>query len=538
MFREMKSNLEKIKITPFSWILGFSGVLMVRFFLEAFSSRTSSGVIASDAPTLIHYYLFFLSVAFSTLLILHFALPSWRKVLPQFISIAFVFILLAPIIDWSVSSGQGLTMTYLFQTPRELLHSFLTFFGPNIKQGITIGIRVELATILILSGLLIYSENKNQKNNLLKTLGFVLTLYLVVFFFGALPSIISFGQSLEPLTFLTKSIVASGTFTDNLHTTLLYSSANRALETGFNFLMSKILFLISTTLVSVYFLLNYKQKFLAVIKNSRPERVLAYFSVIFFGILLSQYISPAPVLSWSDVISVLVLLLSFYFSWVFSVCTNDVADEDIDKISNGERPLIQGVLSVEDLKQTSYIFLFGSLLAGFLSGFYALFSVLAFTALYYIYSVPPTRFKQIPFFSSFLISLCKLSCLLAGFFIFSGSKVLSTLPTEAIVGTVTFFTLFVHLRDLKDIEGDRALGIKTPAVVFGQKFIGVLVAVAYLLLPTFFHVELLYFISIPAALLSYYFCTRKPYRELPLFIIYFIFVFIVLSAIYYLQTIV
>ena len=365
MIQKLENLLTNIKTTPVSWLLGISGIFMIRFFLEALSSTTSSGVIASDASTLIHYYLFFLGVALSTLVFLWFALPSWRQYLPQFVSLAFIMILLAPIIDFGVSGGEGLTMTYLFDTPKEMLHSFLTFFGPDFKQGITIGIRVELALILIFTGILIYQIRKN----IIKTIVFVLLFYIIVFAFGSLPGIISLGQ-LDVLTFLGKSIVASASFTNNLHSTLLYSNANRALEIGFNFLLAKVLFIICIALTSTWFYLKEKTKFISLIKNSRPERILAYFSVIFFGMFLGNLISPAVVFSWVDYLSILVLLLSFYFSWMFSVCTNDISDENIDKVTNSSRPLIVGALSSFDLKQASVLFITASLIAGYLSGFY------------------------------------------------------------------------------------------------------------------------------------------------------------------------
>lgn len=521
MIQKLENLLKKSSANPVQWLLGISGIFMVRFFLEAFSSNTSSGIIASDASTLVHYYLFFMGVALSTMIFLYFAIPNWRQYLPQFVSLAFLIILIAPLADFIISKAivkdSGFTMAYLFDSPKQLLHSFFTFFGPNWKHGITIGIRIELALILIFTGFLIYKIRRN----LIKTIAFVILLYIIVFAFGALPSLISIGSGGDPTIFLGKSIVASATFTDNLHTTLLYSSATRALEIGFNFLMAKILFLVCLILTFVYFYLNQKTKLVSIIKNSRPERISAYFTVIFFGMLLAHFIAPSIIFMWSDYISIVILLLSFYFSWMFAVCTNDIADQEIDLISNSSRPLITGNLSISDLKQSSCIFLITSLIAGYLSGFYAFFYILAFTALYYIYSMPPTRFKQIPFFSSFLISLCKLSCALAGFFLISSSKVLAIFPTEAIVGIIVFFTLFTNIRDLKDIEGDRAGGIKTLAVLFGPKFVGILIALAYLLLPLFFSIPYLYITSLPAALLSYYFCIRKPYKEFPLFIIYF-----------------
>jgi hypothetical protein len=108
MLAKFKSYLESIKITPISWLAGVSGVLMVRFFLESLSNPTSSGYFASDASTLVHYFLFFVSAFVSYMLLLQVAAPSWKKVAPQFIAISSIFVIIAPVLDWIISLGRGL----------------------------------------------------------------------------------------------------------------------------------------------------------------------------------------------------------------------------------------------------------------------------------------------------------------------------------------------------------------------------------------------------------------------------------------------
>src|SRR3989344_8958113 len=110
MIQKLKSILSNIEITPTSWFLGISGILMVRFFLEAVSSPTSSGIIASDASTLIHYHLFFLVFALGSLLFFYFAIPKWRDIVPQLVLYLFIAVLVAPILDFILSKGSGTTM--------------------------------------------------------------------------------------------------------------------------------------------------------------------------------------------------------------------------------------------------------------------------------------------------------------------------------------------------------------------------------------------------------------------------------------------
>lgn len=532
MLTKLKSYLEGIETTPTSWLLGMSGILMVRFFIEAFSSPTSSGFLGSDASTLIHYYLFFLTVAVVFMIFIKLVLPSWKKIAPQFVSLAFIVVLVAPIIDWVVSGGKGLTMTYLFNSPKEMIFSFLTFFGSDFSTGITFGLRIEMAVILLFVGAIVYST----KRSIFKSIISVFYIYVLIFVFLSLPGVINLlgGHTLDgnyfkdPLFFIQKSIEGSATISNNIHSSLRYYSVVRMFEVAFNFLMGKILFIILVVSVLLWFYLNFKEKLKSVIINSRPERVAHYLLMIFFGLFTAHSMFGGVKLNWNDWLSVLMLCFAFYFSWMFAVCVNDVADEDIDKVSNSGRPLITNLLSKEDMKQAATLFLVASLLSAFLAGYSAFFFVLAFTALYYIYSAPPTRFKTVPFFSSFLIGLCCLTAVMAGFFLLSPIKYASAFPPKIALAVVIIFSLLTSVRDMKDIEGDKKAGIKTTPIVFGDvwgpRVVGIFAGLSYILVPIFSGVYLIFITAIPAAITSYYFVNRKPYVEKPIFLIYFAFI--------------
>lgn len=529
MLANLKSYLEKIHITPISWIAGVAGVLMVRFFLESLSNPTSSGFFASDASTLVHYGMFFFAIAVIFMIVIQISIPKWKHITPQLIAVSFFAVLIAPIIDWAVSGGRGLKMVYLFDTPKRILLSFLSFTNESSGGGSTIGLQIEIGLVLLTLGLLVYFVGKSWKRAVVS----ILVLYTVIFSFASLPGILSLiGQGghpiQEPLIFLQKSIANSSTITNNLHSSLEYSSVVRLFEIAFNFIMGKVLFFILLTASFMWFRLNFREKFKAMFKNSRPERVAHYMIMIAAGLLSAYSIFPAVKFNWNDWLSVIVLCLSFYFSIMFAVCVNDAADEDVDAVSNTGRPLITKSLSKEDMKQASVLFLATSLVSGFLAGYTAFFFVLAFTALYYIYSAPPTRFKLIPFFSSFIIGLCCLTGVLAGFFLLSPLKYVSVFPARLALAVVVVFFLGSHIRDMKDIEGDKKAGIKTVPVllgdVWGPKVVGFFAALAFLLVPVFSGAYILFAPAIPAALAVYYFVNRKPYAEKYVFRTYFTFV--------------
>lgn len=532
MLNNLKSYLEGIHVTPISWLAGVSGVLMVRFFLESLSNPSSSGFFASDASTLVHYYLFFMTGLLILLLLLNFILPEWKNILPQLVALSSVAALISPIIDWIVSGGRGLKMAYLFDTPREMIVSFFTLGGLDIFKGATIGLKIELALGIIFFAVFIYAIKKSWQKAFLSSLA----VYSAIFLLAVLPGIVSIlgqaGSSLqnEPMEFLLNSINHSSTVANNLHSSLKYSTAVRFFEISFNFLMGKILFLLCTALLLLWSYLNHKEKLKAVLDNFRTERVFAYLVMVFFGIFMAFKFSPSISMNWNDWLSVTTLCLSFVFSCLFAICANDMADIDTDKISNNLRPLVSNILSKEDMKQMGVIFLLASLLSGFLAGHLPFFFVLTFTALYYVYSVPPTRFKFIPFFSSFLISLCMLAAIISGFFLVSPIKYVSAFPDKLILAIVVIFFLLANVRDMKDVEGDKAAGIKTVPVLFGDvwgpKIVAVFAAAAFILVPLFSGIYILFIPAIPTAVLSWHFINKKPYKEKPLDITYFAFIFI------------
>jgi len=534
MLATFKNYLEKINITPINWLVGVSGVLMIRFFLESLSSQTSGGFFASDASTLLHYYLFFIASFLVLLIIFQKLIPSWKSVAPQFIVMSSIIIFIAPIVDWVIGRGQKITMTYLFESPKEMLHSLLTFFGPNFYTGITIGMRIEIALAILGFGFFVYFVKKSLKQAIFSALA----VYLVAFVFVSLPGVLNlvFGHSVngnyfnQPMFFIQNSIENSATILNNLHSSLQYSSVSRLFEIAFNFLMGKILFLMVISGAFIWFRLNFKEKLEATIKNSRPERVVHYLLMIFLGLFAAYKIFPNASFNWNDWLSVFLLCLSFYFSWMFAVCTNDIVDEEIDAISDPSRPLIANSLSKEDMKQASYIFLVATLISGFLAGYTAFFFVLTFSALYYVYSMPPTRFKIIPFFSSFIIALCCLTAVLAGFFLLSPLKQVSIFPAKLALAVTVIFFFISHIRDMKDILGDKAASIKTVPIIFGDiwgpRIVAIFAMLAFLLIPFFSGKYILFLSAVPAALFSWYYINKKPYSEKPIFKIYLTFVLV------------
>jgi geranylgeranylglycerol-phosphate geranylgeranyltransferase len=161
-------------------------------------------------------------------------------------------------------------------------------------------------------------------------------------------------------------------------------------------------------------------------------------------------------------------LLAFYLAWQVAVCTNDVVDADLDAVANPERPIPsgqhygqphglseRGVLAVRDRRRLS-------------RRAPVLFALLAFTAAYWVYSMPPLRLKRWPVINPFLVALACLAATAAGFFQAAPGMPWATLPLRVVVMILIGFTLAANVKDVKDIAGDRQEGILTLPVLAGR----------------------------------------------------------------------
>lgn len=536
MFSKIIEWVENAPITFSDWLLGFLGIFFVRFFLEnIFSPLLPSGYLGTDAPILIHYYLFYLAAGLSWIIILGVFVGDWVKV-SRVALFGFLLSWLAPVIDFILSWGRGYVMAYLFEPPAVLLKSFLTFFAVqgNVFSygGVTLGIKIELLIILCLAFFYIFHKTKSLIKGLLAG---VLS-YLAIFAWLSLPSLIyavacffSAPNCAQPgvLNFFTNSLSSSLILRNFLHPGAGLSYLH-GLEVFFSVIISEVCYLLGFLLAAVWFYLVNRDKFSAALKNSRPERTAHYFLMIVVGMLLGGLGRNAIAFDWLNIIYFLVLFLSYYCAWMFAVGVNDLADRNADAISNPGRPLVSGGLGDADVKNLSLFFLAWSILGGFLSGNYILFFILAFTASYYIYSAPPLRLKRVPLLSTFMIALATLSAVLSGFYAVSQEKTLPAFLMRYIVLFLVCITLLVTVKDIKDIEGDRAVGLKTLPVIFGKKngkrVVGFLVGLAFLLVPIILGSWVLFWPSVASGFAAYLLINAKIYRERPIFILYFLYV--------------
>lgn len=534
MFEKVERFVTSLETTPMSiatWLAGFVGVVWIRYFLEAFSSPNISGYLPSDLPTLLHYTLFYAAVICVTVV----CVSATTGIPPMKMMRVVIFVLpvmwLGPLID--LVCGGSTHISYLFVANSSvLLHDFLTYFGPLTGVGATLGLRIELGILILMLGIYVFIHTKRL---IMAILG-MCAVYVVVFITAVLPSLIAFlfplGAGDTGLFLALQNALISHDF---LHPSETYS-AYRTLELLFDAIMAQTWYVVLCISGVIWTYHVKKDVVIAIFRNIRLERLFHFIVIAFLGGLIA--LSGGSLITWTilDFITIAVAVITIVFACIFAIAVNDIVDEPIDAISNTNRPLVTGTLSRSMMWNIELASGLMALAGALALGSYATFWILVFSATYYIYSVPPLRLKRVPVLASALIGIATLSMMLFGFFLVSTNQMLTAFPAPIALLVVLFMTLVANVRDLKDVEGDAAVGISTLPTLLGEKrsrmVIGVLMCVAYLFVPVLIPVSILWIPSGIAGIASWGGLIQGKGERL-VFSIYFIYLASIVLLLYF-----
>ena len=535
--------IDRQHITIGEWLAGFFGIVVVRYMLEAFSNPSSDGFVFSSAiPTFVHYLTSFAWTQIGIGLIAVHYCGNHRRI-AKVILLGLPLIWLGPLLDLFFSGGKGVALGYLGTSPPLVIIHYLAFLTP--WSIVPPGLRIELILIIALTGLYVWWCKKRMGTAIIASIA----VYSWLFSLFALPSLIYafanltsaehfFDVSSHGLVneFLKQSLELSTLSRNIASPPYTLPAADTVFDVAYNYLMAQIFYIGLCVLAFLWFRRAHPKKFVAVLRNARPERVAFYLLFLVLGIALASARGLAAPFVWVDGLGGMTLAMSWICTWMYTVHINDIADKAIDDIANPHRPLTQGLLSAEDMRQTSYLWLILSLIGTWTVGECAFIFNLVFHACAHLYSAPPLRLKRVPILSSLLIASAVLCTFMAGFFFISIDKKLAAFPLPLAGAILLIFTLGVNMRDLKDVEGDRAQGIMTLPVLcgrYGARVTGSLFAFGFLLTPFFLGAPALMIAALPAALCAYLIAVRTPYREKWVFRLYFFFVAVILVFLRY-----
>jgi len=182
----------------------------------------------------------------------------------------------------------------------------------------------------------------------------------------------------------------------------------------------------------------------------------------YLGMSLFGYALSADALDMR--VGIFLLSISLYLAFAFAI--NNCYDTDTDALSSKKNPVASGEISMERARALSYLFAASGLLTTMAlprisSALYALMLALA-----YAYSAPP-RLKALP-----PMDMISHGLFFGAMIFLFGTSVSGAFHTEHlwIALSVFFYSCLFEFRNhIEDFENDRRAGVKTSAVLLGER---------------------------------------------------------------------
>ena len=261
-----------------------------------------------------------------------------------------------------------------------------------------------------------------------------------------------------------------------------------------------------------------------ILRDLRLMRILHYVALALFGFALyfSNHNFEIYFSSPDELLVLPLFIVALVYAAVFAIVTNNIADVEIDKISNTSRPLVKGTVERSPYLRAGIFCLAYALVLSLLANITIFYSILTISAGYYVYSCKPFRLKRIPFIAKLLIGFNSLVVAVGGFLLAGGRLI--DFPIVWAVFIVLPLSLAANFVDLKDTAGDSKTGIKTLPVIFGERravhLITFFTVCTYLMAAVIINLLWVYPLCAIMTVLHIALLYRKPYNEKPIFIIY------------------
>ncbi len=493
--RKIIAALENLSLPLSQWLCTFFAIVFVRNYLESFSQTQNYLNWASNQlnANMLHFTLSYVVLLLALILLLYYATATPILKIAQVIIPACALLWLNPLIDLLFAFKTGVSLAYL--QPHfpglNVMHTYFTFFG-NFP-GATLGLRIEVACALI--GLYFYLQLKSVP--LLSRLIYVWLIYTLIFIWGATP------------LFVAGILTGLG---------FVYQYSATLLTTTFLFLLAPLL--------AGFVYLAWPETTRVVLKDARLTRLLHYELLLLLGVVVGMSLNDYglwPQLFFKPAIisHFLLVSVSLFFACLFAINTNNQADVLLDAISSPDRPLVQKAITVTNYQAMSWFFLGMALLYAAAVDAATLLTMLFILSSYYVYSMLPLRLKRIFLLSKLVIGINSFALALLGYRLAQGA--VYYFPWQLGLILVVGFTLCANVIDIKDVKADALHGIKTLPTVLGVKpaqyVMGCCFVITYL---SFYFMVLdwrLLPVMVGGAALQFYFITRTPYQEKPVFIL-------------------
>ncbi|MGB4076483.1 MAG: UbiA family prenyltransferase [Minisyncoccia bacterium] len=536
--RTLIQHLEQSPLSPFQATTLIASAIFLRIFFENFTNAGNAGVANGFLDTFFHYPLWYGCLFLSAMFILSVFARMSVALARTTIAFSSFVLLTPPLIDSVVHGLGGHVYGYLAGDAITMTFHFFTLM--LFSSAVGIGIKLELLAALLAAFLSV----RLRTVSVLRGLGAAFAFYVVAFMFLSLPVWMSASWRIAfPNDTLAREEVSlSKFFQEEEPARSLFWPRPMVLDVResvgpvglsnsdhFSITASLFLLVLFIALLATLYARARPAQWRALLGNLRYTRILQYLLLAGYGVYLGLSLQSGGFsLSFGDVLSFVGLFIGVLFAWLFAVWENDEEDRAIDAVSNKGRPLVSGVFEQGEWHELKWTFLTLSLIGSFLAGWYSFILILVFLVNYHLYSCPPLRLKRFPGISSLIVAGNALLVVLSGFYLAAGTELLYAFPAPAALGIFLVLLCAENIKNMKDIEGDRKAGIHTLPVLLGERggprAVGILGALAILVVPPLFGLSPFSLVLAgTSALAAYLLITRKPYRELPVFLLYLVF---------------
>ncbi len=488
--------VERVERSPSHWglfLLAFLAFVVTRNLLEgALGPRGSIGFVYFSSPSALmvldHFLLFYVSLFLSFSILLSSLTGERIGAVMKVMTPAWAIILIPPVFDYIVTSGEGMRISYLL----DLRSVVFRFFDPTAAlDRVSPGQRVEIVVAMALAVAYVWIKRRSW----LRAIVACPLVYLMLLAHGILPN------ALARLAWIIgRNPSAPPTFIYNV----MYRAGGIVPDESRK--LALVFILSSCAFVWWAFKRHAPEKERALRTNLRPLRTLHYLGMALFGTALGWAVfAPVGVAltGGGDVLGVLGVALAVLFAFQASVNLNDLFDEEADRIGQAPRPLVRGALTRRDMALAAGVLAGASLLTALNVKYSTFLFVLLALLLSFAYSAPPLRLKRIPLVSNLSLGVISLLVCMAGFSAYAEERTFALFPPRLGWVIVLAFGLGFAAKDIKDRLGDGATGVVTLPVLLGEKggrlATAVLVLLGYLAVPLLLPYPVL---MVPAVLLG------------------------------------
>ncbi len=349
--------------------------------------------------------------------------------------VGFCMTVFVPLIDYALTWGIGDEIRY-FRSFDTFFYNYVNLFNPLAgMKGVTAGVRIEVATVFLGS---FFFSWFGFGRGIVRSLLLAFSLYTIVYLYGYI-------LPFHHLVGIDLTTMAARSTTSIDGTQALF----------FAYLVPFFLCLAGAAAI----LALRERSGRIILSILYPSRLLFYLLLLCFGLLFTAHqIGNYPkILNTPDMLKLISAALSISFLFIYAKLINDVNDLTIDRISNRKRPLVEGLMDKVDASRLSFVAAALSLVMAIPVGRDFFYFWFLMWGLSYVYSVPPFRFRRFWPLNNLILATIGTAVFMAGASIARPDDFYAALKNKEIIAYILLAFFFLcHLKDLKDIEGDRA----------------------------------------------------------------------------------